>query len=310
MPKPKILVLYYSQTGQLRDILNNVLKNISQDAELTFAAIEPEKPYLIPWKVNGFFDLMPECAFQEPIPLKPLDRNILAQDFDLVIFGWQPWFLHPSLPISSFLQSDDAEVLKNMNVVTIVGSRNMWLNAAEKIKEHFQRIGANQIGNIVFEDSNTNLVSLLTIIRWSFKGKKEASGMLPEAGVQKAAILAASRFGKPILEAAKNKDLAKNLHQELMKLNAVNLNSGLILLEQRGIKNFRFWAGYIKRKGPSGSPERLSRVIQFKRLLIVGVFILSPISSFTAFIQKNLQRKKLEKDVEYFKGIDYEADRI
>jgi hypothetical protein len=277
-----------------------------------------------------------------------------------VVLGWQPWFLHPSQPITAFMQSESAAVLEGKPVVTVVGSRNMWLNAGEKIKEGLLKAGAKHIGAIVLTDTNTNLISLLTIIRWSFSGRKEASKYLPEAGVQSADIKAASRFGKPILDAARalaearytsagagahlastyadhrasdefrsemeveghdtvldvsSADVTRlpevaGLHSELLKLGGIELNTGLVLLEQRGIKNFRYWAKFIREKGGPADPARKGRVTMFKRLLITGIFVLSPISSLTAMIQQRLQKKRLERDVEYFKQLGYEPGRI
>jgi len=344
MSKPRVLVLYYTQSGQLRDILDHMLRDVSENLHITYAAIEPVKPWPFPWTAGSFFDAMPESVVQEPAPVKPLPRNIVEGDFDLVILGWQPWFLHPSQPTTAFMQSGDASLLHGKPVVTVVGSRNMWLNAGEKIKADLQRNGADHIGNIVLKDTNTNLVSLLTIIRWSFTGRKEATRWLPQAGVQDRDVRAGVRFGQPILEAATA--LAKThaavsyavpagadefapvsgngaagikpralpevagLHQKLLGLGAIDLNTGLVLLEQRGIKNFRFWAKYIRQLGGPGDPGRKGRVTQFKRLLLVAIFVLSPISSFTAFIQRNLQKKRLLRDVEYFKQLEYEPGRI
>src|SRR5207248_896006 len=135
-----------------------------------------------------------------------------------------------------------------------------------------------------------NLISLFTVIRWSFSGQKEASRWLPAAGVQDKDIEAAARFGRPILEAAKaivesrytvagasahlaasyaddrasdefkaemvtaNEDVVITqpatalLHQKLLDLGAIKLNTALVLLEQRGVKNFRFWAKFIREK--------------------------------------------------------------
>jgi hypothetical protein len=287
---------------------------------------------------------MPESVMQEPAPVKPLPRHVTEADYDLVILGWQPWFLHPSQPTTAFMQSDDARLLRGKPVVTIIGCRNMWLNAGEKVKADLQRNGANHIGNIVLTDTNTNLISLLTVIRWSFSGKKEASRWLPPAGVQEKDINAASRFGQPILDAARALTKARttanyaipagadelapisgngvpaikpallpevaSLHQKLLELHSIDLNTGLVLLEQRGIKNFRFWARYIREKGGPGDVARLGRVTQFKRLLLTAIFVLSPVSSFTAFIQRNLQKKRLLRDVEYFKGLAYDPGRI
>lgn len=330
MEQPRILVLYYSQSGQLREIIDSMLSEVVDNLEVTYAAIEPVQPWPFPWKTDSFFDAMPECVVQEPAPVRPLSENVRKGDYDLVIFGWQPWFLHPSQPVTAFLQSESAEVLRRKPVVTVVGCRNMWLNAGEKIKEHLLKIGAHQVGNIVLTDTNPNLVSLITIIRWAFSGKKEASRWLPAAGVQEQDVKSAARFGKPILEAAsaiavervpEESEIATktrialpkavtSLHQKLLALGAIQLNTGLVVLEQRGVRNFRFWAKFIREKGGPGAATRKGRVTMFERLLITAIFVLSPISSFTAFIQRKLQHKRLLKDVEYFRGLSHEPDRI
>ena len=354
--RPRILALYYSQSGQLRDILDSVLRDVRDELNITFATIEPGTPWPFPWKAHSFFDAMPESVVQEPAPVRPLPAAILHGDYDLVLLGWQPWFLHPSQPMTAFLQSADAKLLEGKPVVTVAGCRNMWLNAGEVVKKNLHRVGASHVGNIVLSDTNTNLVSLLTIIRWNFSGRKEASRWLPAAGVQDADIKAAHRFGKPVAEAARALAEARytvagaaahlaaaypderasdefraempddgsssppngitalpavaGLHQKLLALGAVPLNTGLVLLEQRGIKNFRFWAKYIREKGGPKSESRRGRVTNFKRLLLVAIFVLSPISSLTAAIQRNLRRKRLLKDVDYFKSLAYEPGRI
>ncbi|HLO69452.1 MAG TPA: hypothetical protein VK167_01195 [Flavipsychrobacter sp.] len=304
MMKPRILVLYYSQTGQMLDIVNNILSDVKDKVTIDYALIEPEKPYKLPWKPNEFFDVMPETVQLIPIELKPLPQKIKQQEYDLVIFGYTSWFVNPSLPISSFLQSKDAEILSGKNVITVIGCRNMWLHGQEVVKRYFKDLKANLVGNIVLTDSNPNLVSVLTVIRWMFKGKKEASGMLPAAGIQEQDMRRASRFGMPIYRHLTENKLAL-LHKELLMLGAIHLKSGLIVLERRAITNFRKWAKFIRDKGGPGAPERLGRVVLFKRLLIVAIFILSPISSFTAFIQMQLQKRKLLSDREYFKSLNY-----
>lgn len=307
--KQRILVLYYSQSGQLRDILDSLISDIHADADFTFAPIEPVTPFPFPWKPLSFFDAMPESVQQLPIPIKPLPKSVTDGEYDLILFGFQPWFLHPSQPINSFLKSNDAAFLKGNNIVTVIGSRNMWLNAEEKVKEDFLRIGAHLVGNIVFVDTNPNLVSVLTVIRWAFQGQKERSRFLPAAGVQEAEVEGARLFGPIILEHLQGKKL-DTLHQKLVDHGALHLNTGLVLLEKRGIKNFRFWAKYIRDKGGPGNPARAGRVNQFQRLLIVAIFILSPISNFTAFLQRQIQKKTLLRDVEYFKKLGFEPGKI
>jgi hypothetical protein len=307
--KPNILVLYYSQSGQMADILNHLLKDIGDNATIDFAPIEPQTPFPWPWSAYTFFDAMPETVARIAIPIKPISQPVDQKDYDLIILGYQPWFLNPSQPTTGFLKSKYAAVLKNKPVVTVVGCRNMWLHGQEQVKKDLEEIGANLVGNIVLEDRHPNLVSFLTIIRWTFTGKKEASGVLPDAGVAGNDISSANRFGITILKHINTNDLP-NLQKSLVRANAVTLKPGLILLEQRGIKNFRYWAKFIREKGGPGDTNRKGRVLLFKRLLLVGIFVLSPLSSFTAFLQLQAKKKKLVKDLDYFKGVTFEEGRI
>lgn len=306
----KILVLYYTQTGQLRQILDSVVQDIKDKADIDFACFEPQKAFPFPYKASEFFDAMPETVIRIPVAMKPLPAHIFDKEYDLVILGYQPWFLNPSQPTTSFLKSDEAKkLLRGKPVVTVVGCRNMWLHGQEKVKEDLKDIGANLVGNIVLTDTNPNLVSLITIIRWAFSGHKEATKWLPPAGVQNRDIEAAHRFGQPIYDHLANNELDK-LQSKLLDAGAIHLNPGLVLLEKSGIKRFRFWAKFIREKGGPGDANRLGRVMLFKNLLLVGIFILSPISSLTAAIKLQIQKRALLRDVEYFKQISYEKGRI
>ncbi len=308
--KPSILVLYYTQSGQLKEILDNLTHPIQKEADTTFAALSTQHPYTLPWKVYDFFNAMPETVKRIPVPMQPLPEAVFQKHYDLVILGYQPWFLNPSLPVTSFMKSDEAKrLLQGKPVLTVIGSRNMWLHAQEKIKEDLMVAGATLVGNIALTDSNPNIISTLTIIRWAFKGQKEPSRFLPAAGVQDKDIRETSRFGQPVLAHLKANTLGQ-LQETLLHLGAVQLKPGLVLLERRGIGNFRKWADYIRAKGDPENPARTGRVNLFKRLLIVAIFILSPITSLTAFFQLQLNKKKLQEDVAYFRQTRYKKGRI
>jgi hypothetical protein len=229
--------------------------------------------------------------------------------YDLVILGYQPWFLHPSIPFNSFLKSEWAQVLRNKNIVTVIGSRNMWLNAQEKVKASLKDLQAHLVGNIVLEDKHTNVISTLTIIRWLFKGKKEASGLLPAAGVSGTDIAAASRFGSIIWNHFQHRNVDA-LQDALVAQDAVVLNPGLIVLEKRGLSQFPKWAKKALAKGGPGSAARKPIINQFKNLLITAIFVLSPISALTAKIQTLINLKKLKKEVNYFKGTVFQEGML
>lgn len=199
---------------------------------------------------------MPESVLEIPVALKPV--SIPDKHYDLVILGYQPWFLSPSIPTSSFLQSEYARVLSGKPVITVLGTRNMWLNAQEKIKARLLRLNARLVGSIVLADTNHNLISLLTIIRWNFTGRKEATRFLPEAGVQTRDILNTSRFGPIIYKAAASAQW-ETLQTELLAAGAVDLKPTLIILEKEALNNSESLPSTFGKKGKEvilpGYPE-------------------------------------------------------
>lgn len=305
----QIAVIYYTQTGQLRMLCQKVIDSFPDHYQVDFLEIRPVKPFPFPWSSWRFFDAMPECVLEEGCEVE-LAGYTEGKRYDLILLAFQPWFLHPSQPVTGFMQSPYAgSLLAGSKVITLIGARNMWLNALEKIKRHLKRYNASLVGNIAFVDTSPNLVSTLTVIRWAFKGRKEASGWLPEAGVQKSEIDRAPAFGKIIHEVLEN-DQWETLQDRLVAVGAVELKPGLILLEETGTKQFKIWARKIKSKGAPGSPDRKPLVMLFKNILIVGIFIISPVKSVVSAIQTFLKRKRLARDLIYFRSVNYEENRF
>ena len=297
-------VVYFTQTGQLKDLVDKVTSVFPSNYEIDYLRIVPERKFPFPWNTWKFFDVMPECVLEEGMEVD-VEGIKTGKRYDLLIIAYQPWFLSPSLPMTSFMQSEFASSLINgTRVLTIIGARNMWLNAQEKIKKHILRLGGHLVGNIAFVDSSPNLVSTLTVIRWAFKGQKGASKWLPEAGIQQNEINRAPGFGTAIIKAIEG-DQWDDLQDRLVTLGAVELKPGLILLEETGIKQFKIWARKIKKKGGLESPERKPIVLLFKNILITGIFVLSPFKGLVSKIQTMLKRKRLENDLIYFKSVSY-----
>src|SRR6478609_9410950 len=99
----KVLVIYYSQTGQLGDIINSLitpLKNAGNTVEIV--RVQPVKPYPFPWSGKSFFSVMPDCVLSVPTQLEAI--QLKENNYDLVVFGYQAWFLSPSIPSNSILQ--------------------------------------------------------------------------------------------------------------------------------------------------------------------------------------------------------------
>lgn len=300
----RILVLYYTQTGQQRSILNSFLKSFEQAGDqIHFEEIKPVKQYPFPWSAFTFFNAFPETFFQQPLELQPFSEKI-NDEYDLIVLGYQPWFLSPSRPINSFLQTETAKkILNNKPVITILGCRNMWLGAQEKVKRRLKDADAKLVGHIALDDKSGNLTSLVTILRWMLWGKKEAFWFFPAAGVSQNDINHTTQFGAIVKSALAKNDLT-NLQMELNKEGAINIRPSLVLMEKRGQRGFGIWSKFIAGGGAVDSTSRKIRVYTFMYVLPTAIVLLTPLLLISSKLMLLLLRKKLQQEIEYYKGID------
>lgn len=165
----EILVIYYSQTGQLTDIVKNIalpFEAKKDEYNVTYYNIKLKKDFPFPWPNDVFFNTFPESYLQIPSEILPPPEEVVNKKFDLIIFGYQVWYLTPSIPIISFLKSGFAEnILKDTPVVTVSATRNMWMYSQEKLKVYLKNLNAKLVGNIALVDRHDNYTSVLTILR-------------------------------------------------------------------------------------------------------------------------------------------------
>jgi hypothetical protein len=302
----KALIIYYSQTGQLKKIVDSVTGPLRDDFELTFEELKPVPPYPFPWQGMQFFHVFPESVQQKPCALEPFLFNP-DQDFDLVILAYQVWYLSPSIPFSAFLQSPAAEkVLKGKPVITILGVRNMWIMAQESVKKQIRSLGGTLIGNIVMVDPHPNLVSLVTIVLWMStgrsKGKGLISGLFPPAGVPEQRIREAAKFGEVIREAFRLEQTQK-LQDHLLEKGALKVDPILMSLEKRGRMMFEFWSKFVLKKGGPLDPAREFRVKLFRIYLFSAGFLLPPFMSLVAGLTQKIFYKKAKRLQDYYSRV-------
>lgn len=298
----KVLVLYYSQTGQLAEIVRKSLGPLLDEpnVEVDLCKVETEHQFPFPWTRLDFFNAFPESVYGTPFKLRPLEVDA-SNDYDLIILAYTVWYLNPSIPISSLLQHEDAQrIFKGKKVITLLGSRNMWVLAQERVKRHLKELGSELIGNIVLIDRNKNLVSIITIVRWMFYGKKNAFWGFPRAGIIQEDIDSSNRFGETILDRIKKNDLS-DMQEELNSKGAVDINPSLLILEKRATKLFGMYAGFLSKKGGFYDKERLGRVSLLSYALPVGAFILSPITTISSFLISVIKKKEIDSEIRYFK---------
>lgn len=302
----KILILYYSQTGQLKNIADSIAQPLLEaaDAEITFCNYKPIKDYPFPWSSDQFFDVFPESVEGMPVEMAPLDIDP-DTSYDLIILAYQVWYLSPSIPVWSLLSDKRySKLFKETKVVTLLGVRNMWVMAHRKLSAKLKALGSNHVGNIVLHDPYPNLISVVTVIKWMLTGYQGPYKLFPRSGVLQKTIGQARKYGPIILKAIRNNSF-ETLQQELVDNGAVKVNFVLKTTERNGIRIFGLWSKFILKKGSAGDPERLGRVRLFKNYLMILIFVLSPFASilfwligilFYPFVNKHLKKIALLKE--------------
>ena len=296
----KVLVIYYSQSGQLGDIINSLIKPIAAAGHsIETVRVLPAKPYPFPWKGKSFFAVMPDSVTGIPTELQPFQLKETV--YDLVIVGYQAWFLSPSIPCNSILNHPAVKaVIKNTPVVTITGARNMWISAMERIKASLKETGAALKGNIVLVDKHPNFVSFVTILYWMFTAKRDRYlNMFPKPGVADTDIDACKNYGL-LVETHLKKGSWDDLQDELIQAKAIEVKYNLMFIESKAKKLFRLWANFIiKRK------KRTGWLVAFKYYLIIALFIAAPIIlTIDAIFFKPFLSGRIKKQKQNYLGVN------
>ncbi|RTY93919.1 dialkylrecorsinol condensing enzyme DarA [Flavobacterium sp. GT3R68] len=297
-----VLVLYYTQSGQLEEIAKNIANPILDDSDvtLTFCDIALEKPFPFPWKKEVFFDAFPESFLQIPTKIIAPSDEVLSKKYDLIIFAYQVWYLSPSIPANSFLKSEFAkQLMENVPVITVIGCRNMWIMAQEKVKQLLRDVKGNLVGNIVLVDRAPNLISVITIVDWMFTGvKRKYLGIFPKPGVSEKDIQEASRFGEIILGYLKKNDYS-DLQSELVRKGAVNVSEYLIKTDKKGNMVFNKWASLIISKKES----RAKWLKAFNVYLLLAIWVISPIVYILHIITYPFTSEKRKRAIAYYQSV-------
>ncbi len=299
----KILVVYYSQTGQLKKVIDSVIGELSQDADITidYEELKPSKKYPFPWG-EYFFDVFPDSVEEAGCELEPFSIDF-TKNYDLVIVGCQSWFLSPSVPATAFFKHPQIKTfLRGKNILTLHGARNMCFSAQESIKKYIAESKGSLVGNIVLGDTNPNYISAITIIKWLVYGNKGPYTFLPNAGISDKTILKARRFA-PVIKNFLKKTNNYKLQEELVKQNAVKMKFSVLMTELNAKKIFRKFSKYIAKAAPE-SKEWHKRIKVFRAYLLFALFGLSPIAMIVFNLVYILAWFKSKKIIEYYRGIE------
>lgn len=290
----RILVIYYTQSGQLKEIADNFVAPFQkQGIPVDFYEIQMETPYPFPWTNESFFGAFPESFLELPQPIKAMPPDIETQEYDLVVLAYQVWYLSPSIPVTSFLKSEQARVLlEGKPVVTLSGTRNMWIKAQEKVRNMLVKKGACIVANIALTDRHYNHISVLTIVHWLFTGKKDKYlGVFPLPGVSQKDITNATQYGELVLNHSQKGEYQQSLQKEIVAQGGVQIKPFLLSAEKKANHLFGIWARAIYQ-----SPRRKFLLKCFHAYLYFAIWILMPIVWLFYWLTYPLFYKKIRRE--------------
>ena len=289
----RILVLHYSQTGQLTRVLRSLVAPLSSNpaVSIDWREFKPLREYPFPWRFLSFFDAFPEAVHLDPPPVEPLGLHGNPR-YDLVILGYQVWFLAPSLPVTAFLKSDDAAVLRGSRIVTVICCRNMWVTAHQSMRAMLARQGARLVDNVVLTDEGPVWATFITTPWWLLTGNKGPllGGLLPAAGISEPGIRRAARFGRA-LEAALPRLATSDEGPFLQGLEAVRVKPLTLLGERIGHRSFRIWGRLIRAIGAPGSAVRKPVLVVYICFLVTMILTVLPFTATAAAIAARFSRR-------------------
>jgi len=290
----RVLVIGYSQSGQLTRIAERILAPLRQagDVEVRVETLRPRQPYPFPWTFFSFLDAFPESAHLVAPPLEPLTLRG-DEDFDLVILPYQVWFLAPSLPVTAFLKHPLAQrLLSGKPVVTVIACRNMWMLAQEKMKQMLSDCGARLIDNVVLTDPSPTLLTLVTTPYWLLTGRKRLLA-LPTAGIDDSSVAQAERFGCALRDGLR-RDAERGQGPMLHGLKACVADPRLYLSERAGTRSFYLWGKLLRAAGGPGALGRKPVLVVYVVFLILLILTVVPLSLLAQVALRPLLAKQLD----------------
>jgi hypothetical protein len=265
----KALILSYSQTGQTLSAATELIFGLRDFGSCESMSLMVEEVFPFPWGFSNFFRAFPRCVLGQAPRLAKLDVNF--SQYDLIILAGPVWFLSPSLPLQSFLNSPEAQGLKGKNVIVLLSCRNLWYSAARIMKEKLVKLQAHYLGHISICEISPLWASFVTTPRWMLTGKKEAFAFFPAAGIREIDFKNMTTIGKHL-------SLKLNsASPELKPFTITNLNRlSLLLMEKIGRRFFEAWAGLINAIAPQTGIAQDLLLVMFRVNLVLLILCLVP----------------------------------
>lgn len=178
--KPRVLLLYYTYTGQTLKLLETAGEVFRErGCEVTKAAIEyTDERWADGFKRFPMRNAWVGCFRMLPAQLRRATGEIRipdearSGDYDLICIGSCTWWLTMNMPMRSFLKSSEAgRLLARKPFAAFVVCRRYWKNNLETVRKLGTEQGGNYVDGIHFNYPGGQVRSLFSLISYLGSGQ-------------------------------------------------------------------------------------------------------------------------------------------
>ncbi|MGE5695646.1 MAG: flavodoxin family protein [Candidatus Sericytochromatia bacterium] len=170
--RPRVLLLYYTYTGQSLKVLEaagevfrergfEVQKAEIEFTDRRFAERFSRFPMRRVWP--DMLSVLPAQTLRARGEIRTPDE-VRNGDYDLVCIGSPTWWRTTSMPIRSFLKSDEArKLLADKPFAAFVVCRRYWRDNLKTVRKLGEKRGGRYVGGVHFEYPGGQIRSLLSL---------------------------------------------------------------------------------------------------------------------------------------------------
>ena len=178
--KPRVLLLYFSYTGQARKVLDAAGEVFRERGfEVATAPIEFTDPRYAErfsrfpmhnvWP--EFFGMLPPQTLKRTGEIRTPDE-VRRTDYDLICIGSPTWWRDISMPLRSFLKSPEAHPLLNGTPFAVfVVCRRYWRENFNAVRKLATKAGGRFFGEIHFTYPGDQVRSMLSLTSYLGSGE-------------------------------------------------------------------------------------------------------------------------------------------
>lgn len=210
--RPRVLLVFYSFTGQSQKVLEaagDVFRERGCEVhtapiEFTdqrFAARFRSFPLKHVWR--DMFSVLPAQSKRLSGEIRTPDA-VRTGDYDLICIGSPTWWKDASMPIRSFLQSEEAKiVLSGKSFAVFVVCRRYWRENLDAVREMAEERGGRMLGGIHFTYPGDQVRSMLSLTSFLGSGQYRERYLgvrIPSTNVQPEQLEEARVFAAQLLD--------------------------------------------------------------------------------------------------------------